>query len=96
MFEDRRRKENNLKNIDVKIPLGVMTCVTGVSDQVKVRWSMRSFIKISGEEAEPCQNDSGKAQKDRRCGAVGQGDRYRSVTNWSNTEIQSGNIYGCV
>ncbi|MBR1391695.1 MAG: excinuclease ABC subunit UvrA [Lachnospiraceae bacterium] len=28
-------KENNLKNIDVKIPLGVMTCVTGVSGSGK-------------------------------------------------------------
>lgn len=31
----RGAKENNLKNIDVKIPLGVMTCVTGVSGSGK-------------------------------------------------------------
>ncbi|MCK4997232.1 excinuclease ABC subunit UvrA [Candidatus Pacearchaeota archaeon] len=28
-------KENNLKNIDVKIPIGIMTCVTGVSGSGK-------------------------------------------------------------
>ena len=28
-------KENNLKNIDVKIPLGVLTCITGVSGSGK-------------------------------------------------------------
>ncbi len=31
----RGAAENNLKNIDVKIPLGVMTCVTGVSGSGK-------------------------------------------------------------
>ena len=31
----RRARENNLKNIDVKIPLGVMTCITGVSGSGK-------------------------------------------------------------
>lgn len=28
-------RENNLKNIDVKIPLGIMTCITGVSGSGK-------------------------------------------------------------
>ena len=28
--------ENNLKNIDVKIPLGIMTCITGVSGSGKI------------------------------------------------------------
>ena len=31
----RKAAENNLKNIDVKIPMGVMTCVTGVSGSGK-------------------------------------------------------------
>ena len=31
-------QENNLKNVDVEIPLGVMTCVTGVSGSEKVHW----------------------------------------------------------
>ena len=33
-IEVRGAKENNLKNINVKIPTGVMTCVTGVSGTV--------------------------------------------------------------
>ena len=31
----KKAAENNLKNIDVKIPLGIMTCVTGVSGSGK-------------------------------------------------------------
>ena len=31
----RGARENNLKNIDVKIPMGVMTCITGVSGSGK-------------------------------------------------------------
>ncbi|MCH5342390.1 MAG: excinuclease ABC subunit UvrA [Acetatifactor sp.] len=34
-LEVQGAQENNLKNIDVKIPLGVMTCVTGVSGSGK-------------------------------------------------------------
>lgn len=34
-IEIRSARENNLKGIDVKIPLGVMTCVTGVSGSGK-------------------------------------------------------------
>ena len=37
-------KENTLKNLDVKIPLGVFTCITGVSGSRKKFTYKRSFI----------------------------------------------------
>ena len=38
-------KENNLKNIDVKIPIGVLTCVTGVSGSGKSSLVNESLAK---------------------------------------------------
>ena len=38
-------RENNLKNIDVTFPLGVFTCVTGVSGSGKSSWLTRYYIK---------------------------------------------------
>ena len=39
-LEIRGASENNLQNIDVRVPLGTLTCVTGVSGSGKVRWWM--------------------------------------------------------
>ena len=52
--------ENNLKNIDVKIPLGVMTCVTGVSGSGKSSLVNEILYKSLARKAEPGQNHPGK------------------------------------
>ncbi len=46
----RGARENNLKNIDVDIPLGVMTCVTGVSGSGKSSLINEIFYKTLGVE----------------------------------------------
>ena len=40
-------RENNLKNIDVKIPLGIMTCITGVSGSGKSSLINEILYKLS-------------------------------------------------
>jgi len=43
-------RENNLKNIDVKIPLGVFTCVTGVSGAGKSSLIQQVLLEAVSEE----------------------------------------------
>ena len=53
-------QENNLKNIDVKFPLGVMTCVTGVSGSGKSSLVNQILYKRLAKRLEPCENNSWK------------------------------------
>ena len=72
--------ENNLKNIDVTFPLGVMTCVTGVSGSGQSSLVNEILYKRLAHDLNPCEDDTGKAQENRRPGSGGQGDKYRSVS----------------
>ena len=49
-------QENNLKNIDVEFPLGVMTCVTGVSGSGKSSLVNEILYKASCKEFEQGQD----------------------------------------
>ena len=52
--------ENNLKNIDVKFPLGVMTCVTAYPVRVKFVGESNPLQEY-GKRPKPCKNHSWKA-----------------------------------
>ncbi len=52
-------RENNLKNVDVDIPLGVFTCVTGVSGSGKSRSSTTCSTGIS------CRRKASRASRSR-------------------------------
>ena len=53
-------QENNLKNIDVKFPLGVMTCVTGVSGSGKSSLVNQILYKKTCKRLEPGKNNPRK------------------------------------
>ncbi|HKT31415.1 MAG TPA: excinuclease ABC subunit UvrA, partial [Gammaproteobacteria bacterium] len=68
----RNARGNNLKNIEVEIPLGLMTCVTGVSGSGKstlvndtlYRYAARK-LNDSSEEAAACDGIEGLEQIDK-------------------------------
>ena len=56
-------QENNLKNIDVEIPLGVMTCVTGVSGSGKSSLINEILYKALAKELNRARTIPGKHKK---------------------------------
>lgn len=55
--------ENNLKNINVKIPLGTFTCVTGVSGSGKSSLIMQILSKAVGQNLYKSKDKPGKYKK---------------------------------
>ncbi|WP_302549445.1 excinuclease ABC subunit UvrA [Eubacterium ventriosum] len=56
-------KENNLKNIDVKIPIGVLTCVTGVSGSGKSSLVNEILYKSLARKLNRARTIPGKCKK---------------------------------
>ena len=56
-------KENNLKNIDVKIPIGVLTCVTGVSGSGKSSLVNEILYKSLARRLNRARTIPGKCKK---------------------------------
>jgi len=56
----RGARENNLKNLDVEIPLGVLTCVTGVSGSGKSSLINEVLYKTLASELNRAKTRSGK------------------------------------
>jgi excinuclease ABC subunit A len=56
-------KENNLKNIDIKIPLGVITCLTGVSGSGKSTLMDEIIYKSLQKEIAKTKTNPGKFDK---------------------------------
>lgn len=59
-LEIYRASENNLKDVDVKIPLGIMTCVTGVSGSGKSSLVNEVIYKTLGAELNRVKVKPGK------------------------------------
>ena len=60
--------ENNLKNIDIKIPTGVLTAVTGVSGSGKSTMIIETLYKVLARRLNQRERGHGKDQEGRRSG----------------------------
>ena len=56
-------KTNNLKNIDVKIPLGTLTCVTGISGSGKSSLILETLFKAVDKELNGARGSAGIYEK---------------------------------
>ena len=66
--------ENNLKNVSVDIPIGLFTCVTGVSGGGKSTLIIDTLFKHASRRLMGAREHPGAAQVDRGAGAPRQGD----------------------
>ncbi len=62
-IEIKGAKENNLKNIDVKFPLGVMTCVTGISGSGKSTLVNETLYKTLANELNGSHEKAGACKE---------------------------------
>ena len=58
-----KARENNLKNVDVKIPLGIMTCVTGVSGSGKSSLVNEILYKALAKQLNRARTIAGQHEK---------------------------------
>ncbi len=84
---------NNLKNVSVEIPLGLFTCVTGVSGGGKSTLVVDTLYKAVARRLNGALEHAAPYQKTRRARTSRQGDRYRSIADRPHAALQSRDLY---
>ena len=89
----RGAQENNLKNIDVSVPLGTFTCVTGVSGSGKSSLVNEIIYKKLARGPQPHEGARGKAPRHRGRGESGQGHLHRPESHRAHAALKPSDIY---
>ena len=84
---------NNLKNVTAEIPLGLFTCVTGVSGGGKSTLADRHALQGAGAQAQRRQRSPRPARPHRGPRAPRQGHRHRPVADRPHAALQPRDLH---
>ena len=86
-------RENNLKDIDVDIPLGVMTCVTGVSGSGKSTLVIDTLYKVLSQRLYRSREKAGAVRDIKGLELARQGDQHRPVPHRPHPPLQPRHLH---
>ena len=86
-------KENNLKNVDVSIPLGVLTCITGVSGSGKSTLINQILAKVLANRLNKARQVPGKATRVDGLQHFGQTSASGSIAHRAYPAFQSRHLH---
>ncbi len=92
----RARAQHNLKDVDVRFPLGTFTASPACRARASRRWSTRSSTRRVAQPAAPLAAAAGRAPAHRRAGAPRQGHRRRPVADRAHAALEPGHLHRAV